>query len=106
MAIFFNRLQRFDSYISRTSSCKVLMILDNFSGHGTASCLLNPSSVGVASLLASTTSRLQRMDAGIIASLNCRYRTMQYTLALDVMDLHENIYKTDQLTAMQYVKAI
>lgn len=49
---------------------------------------------------------LQSMGAGINASLNRRYRTMQYNLALDVMDLQENIYNIDQLTAMRYVKAV
>lgn len=101
MAIFFNWLQCFDFYISRTSGCTFLLTLDNFSGHGSASFLASLSSVWVEFLPADTTFRLRPMDAGTTAGLKRRYRTMQYSLALNVIDLQKNICKTDQLTAMR-----
>ena len=54
-----------------------------------------------------TTSKLQPLDAGIIASVTTRYRKYQYGRALDCLDASEsNIYKLDRLTAMRAIQNI
>lgn len=107
MSIFFDWLTRFDSYIRRTPGRNVLLLLDNFSGHGSHSSLPNLECVQVLFLPPNTTSKLQPMDAGIIACLKRRYRSVQYSRALDLLeDNSRSIYKIDQLTAMKYVQAV
>lgn len=107
MILFFEWLQRFDTYIRRTPNRRVLLLVDNFSGHGSPECLPLLAAVKVAFLPPNTTARLQPMDAGIIACLKRRYRTVQYNRALDALDDNpENIYKIDQLTAMKYIKSV
>lgn len=106
MVIFFDWLKRFDAFIARTPGRRVLLLLDNFCGHGSPDCLPELCSVEVKFLPANTTSRLQPMDAGIIASLKRRYRTLQYNRVLDALDSDDDIYKIDQLTAMRYVQSV
>lgn len=107
MSIFFEWLERFAAFIRQTPGRKVLLLLDNFSGHGTCSCLPKLDCVEVVFLPANTTSKLQPMDAGIIACLKRRYRSLQYSRALDLLDNEaSNIYKIDQLTAMKYVSSV
>lgn len=55
-----------------------------------------------------TTSKLQPLDAGIIASLKCQIWKQQLEHTLDILD-HENWdnlrpYKVDQLTAMRWAR--
>ena len=103
MDLLFKWLLRLDSYINGTARRKVLLLLDNFSGHGRPERLPDLCFVHVEFLPPNTTSKLQPMDAGIINCLKRRYRTAQYNRALDVLeDGGENIYNIDQLTAMKY----
>lgn len=105
-ALFFAWILRFSSYISRSSpSRKVLLLLDNCSAHGTEETLPLLDNVEVVFLPPNTTSKLQPLDAGIIAALKVRYRKWQYERALDYMDAKvENIYKVDQLTSMKAMR--
>lgn len=106
-ALFFEWLGRFDCFIRQTPGRKVLLLLDNFSGHGKDGFLPELYSVVVKFLPANTTSRLQPMDAGIICSLKRRYRSVQYNRALDALENdEENIYRIDQLTAMKCLQAV
>ncbi|PXF48371.1 Tigger transposable element-derived protein 6 [Gracilariopsis chorda] len=107
MKLFFDWLLRFDAYVRQTPGRKFLLLLDNFSGHGTAGCLPPFSAVQVKYLPPNTTSKLQPMDAGIIACLKPRYRSVQYNRALGCLeDGAENICKIDQLTAMKYLCSV
>ena len=104
---FFEWLLRFESFVKQTPGRKVLWLLDNFSGHGSGQCLPHLSAVDVRFLPPNTTSKLQPMDAGIIASLKRRYRTVQYNQALDFLEEgNANIYHIDQLTAVKCLKAV
>ena len=105
MDLSFRWLLCFDSYINGTTGRKVLLLLDNVSGHGRPERLPDLSCVHVEFLPPNTTSKLQPIDAGIINCVKRRYRTAQYNRALDVLeDGGENIYNTDQLTAMKYLQ--
>lgn len=69
--------------------------------------LPKPCHTEVLFLPPNTTSKLQPMDAGIIAAVNMRYRRRQLERALDFIDLGEvNIYNIDQLTAMRWLKTV
>lgn len=102
-ALFFGWLLRFSSYISRTGpERKVLLLIDNCSAHGSEQSLPAVDNVDVVFLPPNTTSKLQPLDAGIIAALKTRYRKWQYERALDCVDASvENIYHVDQLSAMK-----
>lgn len=105
MVIFFDCLKRFDAFIARTLNRKIPFLLGKFSGHGSRECLPALSDVEVKFMQANMTSRLQPMDAGIIASLKRRYRVLQYNRVLDALDSDDNVYNIDQLTAMRYMQS-
>ena len=105
MALFFESLERFDAYISKTAGCTV-HLLDN-SGHGTKDNLPALASVRVEFLPPNTTSKLQSLDAGTICSLKRRYRSAHYNRALDSLEEGtRDIYNISQLTAMRYLNRI
>ena len=99
---------RFSSYITRTDpDRRVILLLDNCSAHGSEESLPPLDNVEGIYLPPNTTSKLQPLDAGIIASVKTRYRRYQYERALDCLDANEsNIYKLDQLTAMKAMRRI
>ena len=100
----FECLKRFDTYISKTSGRTALLLLDNFSGHGTTANLPDLASVRVEFLPPNTTSKPQPLDAGIICPLKRRYRSAQYNRALDSLEEEAGyIYNISQLTAMRYL---
>lgn len=107
-ALFFDWIMRFSSYITRSDpSRRVLLLLDNCSAHGTAESLPAVNNVEIMFLPPNTTSKLQPLDAGIIAATKTRYRKWQYERALDCIDAAvNNIYKVDQLTAMKALRRI
>ena len=82
-ALFFEWLERFNAYIARTFSRKVALLIDNCSAHGTLENLPSLSNVEVIFLPPNTTSKLQPLDAGIIASLKLRYRKKQMEHAVE-----------------------
>lgn len=107
-ALFFDWLERFACFVKKDNpQRKVALLIDNCSAHGTAETLPSIEGVHVHFLPPNSTSRLQPLDAGIIAALKVRYRSQQYEHALDRMDVNlKDIYKVDQLTAMRWVKDI
>ena len=85
--LFVSWLYRFSSFISRSNpQRRVILLLDNCSAHGSAESLPNLSNVDYQFLRPNTTSKLQPLDAGIIAALKTRYREKQYDHALDCID--------------------
>ena len=83
-ALFTQWLMRFSDYVTRSdSSRRVLLLIDNCSAHGSKNSLPDFPNVEILFLPPNTTSKLQPLDAGIIASLKVRYRSMQYESALD-----------------------
>lgn len=100
-------LLRFSCYITRSNPARnVLLLLDNCSAHGSNDSLPPMENVKVLFLPPNTTSKLQPLEAGIIASLK-GYRSVQYDRVFDLIDAGEaNIYKVDQLTAMRNVRDI
>ena len=80
---------------------KVLLLLDNAPTHIISNLTLNH--VEVMFLPPNTTSRIQPMDAGIIAAMKKRYRSFQLQRALDLEEIgHKNIFNVDVLQAMKW----
>lgn len=106
--LFFAWLLRFSSFITRTNpNRKVALLLDNCSPHGSKDSLPPLDNVEVYFLPPNTTSKIQPMDAGIIAAVKVKYRNVQYSHALDRADADVGkIYKVDQLTAMRWMRDI
>jgi hypothetical protein len=92
-------LKRFNMHVKR----KVLLLIDNAPSHVWNSS--ETPNIDIVCLPPNTTSKLQPMDAGIIASFKCHYRRRQLSHALDLLDAAKNPYKVDQLTAMKWVIA-
>lgn len=105
--LFMNWLQRFNAWIARKPDRKVILLIDNCSAHGNDTNIPHLSNVTVKFLPPNTTSKIQPLDAGIIASLKLRYRAFQLERALDLIDQDvKAIYKVDILSAMFMVKTI
>lgn len=105
--LFFEWFKRFDTFIGITANRKVLLLIDNCSAHGTNETVPKLDHVELEFLPPNTTSKLQPMDAGIIATLETLYLKLQYERALDSLyDGEDTIYKIDQLTAMKYCKSV
>ena len=100
--LFREWLARFDREMA-THGRNVLLLLDNAPSHAVGDLQLGNTTVRM--LPPRTTSRIQPMDAGIIAALKRRYRARQLALAVDRDEAGEaNIYKVDVLQAMRWVK--
>ena len=95
-AMFFQEwIQKFDQEMRR-SNRHVLLILDGAPSHVTSAITL--TNVKVLLLPPYTTSKIQPMDAGIIASFKLHYRHIQLQYAIDRDEAEEkDIYKVDQL---------
>jgi hypothetical protein len=101
--LFQEWLQRFDSRM-RHDQRQVLLLLDNAPTHMVKNLAL--SNVQVTFLPPNTTSRIQPMDAGIIAAFKKRYRSFHLSHAIDRDAAGEKlIYKVDILKAMKWAKA-
>ena len=93
-------LRRFDRHVGR----KVLLLIDNAPSHIWKD--MDYTNLEIVALPPNTTSKLQPLDAGIIAAFKCQMRKQQLAYALDILDHEENPnpYKVDQLTAMRWAK--
>ncbi len=105
---FFEWQGRFDSYIGRTRNKRVVLLLDNASCHGSNTNTPVLSNVTVIFLPKRTTSRLQPMDAGVIADIKRRYRIRKYERALDLMEGDDTykLYQVNVLTAIEWMHEI
>lgn len=108
-ALFLEWLGKFSDFIANSPGRKVVLLIDNASSHGTAEMHSSFQNVKVVFLPPNTTSMLQPLDAGIIAAIKRRYRSLQCEGALDSIKAGvrtEKIYCVDQLTAMRRVENI
>jgi len=92
--LFQKYLQRLDRYVNRP----ILLLIDNAPSHIADGLELR--NVKVLCLPPNTTSKLQPLDAGIIAAFKKHYRKKQVLWGLDQLDVSENPYKVHQLRAM------
>jgi len=102
--LFFQEwLKRFDCSM-KNSNRKCLLLLDNAPSHISGD--LELGNVRVVMLPPNSTSKIQPMDAGIIAAFKKRYRRSQLYRALDLEEAgSDDIYKVDQLQAMKWAVA-
>lgn len=106
-SIFFDWLHYVDRKIGKTDGRKILLLMDNCSAHGTKHTLPELDNIDIQFLPPNTTSKLQPLDAGIIAAMKKRYRKRQMEHAVDLLDVGVlNIYKNDILTAMRWLETI
>ncbi|KAG6948220.1 hypothetical protein JG687_00015618 [Phytophthora cactorum] len=83
----------------------ILLLVDNVSSHSLGNLVL--TNVKLQSFPPNTTTYLQPLDAGIIASFKAPFRSMQIDRAIDRFETGENVQgssvcKIDQLKAMQW----
>lgn len=103
--LFFTRLHPFDSYITATKNRKAILLIDNCSAHGNVFKIPELCNVSVEFLPPKTISKMQPLDAELIAAMKLRYRSFQMERALDLSDENvKSIYKVEILSAMQTVK--
>ena len=106
-ALFFEWLIRFNSFIRGTIKERELSRIDNCSAHGRISTLPEIDHVEVVFLPPNTISKLQPLDAGIIASLKANYRRRQLERAVDLIDINgKDLYSVEQLMAMRWIREI
>jgi hypothetical protein len=101
--LFQEWLLQFDAHMKRQQR-NVLLILDNAPTHMVKNLTL--VSVKVLFLPPNTTSRIQPMDAGIIAAFKKRYRSFHLANAIDRDAAGEkDLYKVDILKAMRWCRS-
>lgn len=101
--LFFAWLNRLDQYVARTPGRKILLLLDNCSAHGTEDDLPPLQNVRVIFLPPNTTSRIQPLDAGIIAWVKRRYRRrLLFRVFENIESGKKSIYNVDILTAIRW----
>ncbi|OAD71747.1 Homeodomain-like DNA binding domain-containing transcription factor, partial [Phycomyces blakesleeanus NRRL 1555(-)] len=110
-SIFHVFLHRFDRSM-KAQNCKVLLILDNFSGHIVDYA---PTNVELLFLPPNTTSHLQPLDGGIIWAFKAYFKRKQYAKAYQYIGMIQNdqqnkigaidkIFEIDQLWAMKWIR--
>lgn len=78
--------------------------MNNRSAHCSIESLPELQRVKVKFLPSNTTSRLQLLNAGIIAAIKVRYRRHQMEYAVDLADFGaKELYKAEILTAMRWL---
>ena len=104
--LFVSWLYRFSSFVPKSNPQKrMILLLGNCSAHGSTESLPNLCNADYQFLPTNTMSRLQPLDAGIIAALKARFREKQYDHEIDCIDAGAaEIYKTDQLTAVRWMQ--
>ncbi|SPO27760.1 related to transposases [Ustilago trichophora] len=107
-SLFTSWLQHLDAHIGQTPGRHILLLLDNFKGHGsTEKPLTELHNITIHFLPPNTTSRIQPLDAGIIAAFKKHYRIRQYSQALLEAEMGgTDIYKVDILTAIRLSQQI
>ena len=110
--MLFDWLQRFDEIISHTAGRNFALFVDNCSALGSVETLPELRSVTVLSLPPNTTSKVQPMDAGVIAAIKLRYRLMHTERDVDMVDECDGKRKFSKkdvltmLTAMQTLRTV
>jgi len=87
----------------RNQQRNILLLLDNCTAHKADG--LELTNIRIHMLPPNTTSKIQPMDAGIIAAFKRRYRRLQLAHALDLDEAgRTDIYKVDLVQAMRWSK--
>ena len=81
---------------------KVVLLIDNAPGHGWDRTM-SLDNVKVVFLPPNTTSRLQPMDAGVIANFKVKYRAMHLQRIVDFFDEHQKLEKINVRQAIDFV---
>ena len=93
-------IKYFNNHVNKR---RVLLLLDNAPSHiWNENHKVDFPNLNIIFLPPNTTSKLQPMDAGIIASFKRHYRKCQLEYVVDMIDAGKNPYKIDQLTAMRW----
>ena len=86
----------------RSKNCKILLLVDNFSGHNYDTRTI--TNIRVERFAPNLTSHVQPMDAGIIQCFKAHYRRHFLRRALDHFDDGaDDIYSINQLQAMRII---
>jgi hypothetical protein len=97
---FLTFIKQFNNHVNKR---RVLLLLDNAPSHiWTDSNKADYPNLEIVFLPPNTTSKLQPMDAGIIAAFKRQYCKYQLQHAIDLIDRGKAPYKIDQLKAMQW----
>lgn len=103
--LFFGWLVRFDNFIGQTEGRKVLLLIDNCSAHGKDGTLPPLRHVRVEFLPPNATSKVQPLDAGIIAWVKGKYKRRLLFRVFDNIDMgSKSIYNVDILCAMRWTQ--
>ena len=97
--IFQEYLKQLDLHVGRP----IVLLVDNASSHNWDNLIL--CNIKVIPFPPNTTSKLQPLDAGIIAAFKHHYRRKQIAWGLDQLDEGRNPYSIDQLQAMRWAQA-
>lgn len=101
--LFFAWLKRFDEYVARKPGRKILLLLDNCSAHGKEEDMPPLQNIRVIFLPPNTTSKIQPLDAGIIAWVKRRYRRRLLFRVFENIECgKKSIYNVDILTAIRW----
>src|SRR5436190_18299951 len=93
-------IKYFNNHVNKR---RVLLLLDNALSHiWNENHKVDFPNLNIIFLPSNTTSKLQSMNAGIIASFKHHYRKCQLEYVVDMIDAGKNSYKIDQLTAMRW----
>lgn len=105
IAVIFEWLRRFDAYIAQTPNRKAVLLIDNCSAHGDIELLPTLLRMLVIFLPKNTTSRLQPLDAGVIASIKKRYKRCSVVKAVELIEsgVTRNLYDVDVLLATKNI---
>lgn len=84
--IFLNGYSFFSAHIWKEKDRKIILLMDHASSSWTEESIPVYDNVTILFLPPNTTSKLQPMDAGIIAALKRSYRKFQYKRAFDALE--------------------
>ena len=107
-SIFSGWLKSFEEYVPRTNGRNFALLVDNALLHGRIQDLPVLSNVEVICLPKNSTSCLESLDAGVIASLKKRYRRTQYERALCLIEEEntQDLYNVNFLVACKTITPI
>lgn len=101
--LFYEWLHRLDRYIGKEEGRKILLLIDNCSAHGKQETLPVLQNVRVEYLPPNTTSKVQPLDAGVIAWVKRKYKRRLLLRVFDNIDMgRKSIYNVDILTAIRW----
>ena len=102
--LFFDWLKRLDKYVSLASDRNILLLPDNCTAHEKIDNAPQLSHIVIFFLPPNTTSKLQPLDAGIIATVKGMYRRrLLFRVFENVEAGRTSIYNIDVLTAIRWI---